>query len=417
MKTKIIFLFAYFLYSSPCICQSGWFALSNPTIQPYFGVNFINANTGFVCGAEGVILKTTNGGVTWDSTILPTNPLLYKILFINSNVGFVTSAYGQIWRTLDRGDNWVNTTSTMGGILIYDIDFIDQSTGIAVGRKGVSLDSALIMRTNNGGDNWITLQTQFTSILRGVSFYNDFDGFAVGEGNLRVRTINSGQNWSQTTSSPTAIFLDVFATSSSNVYSVGPGGVYLSTSAGNSWNALYNTGYTNSILFLNSLTGFCGGREGSIWKTTNAGNLWVIQHSDLEEEFEDIFFIDNNTGYAVGNSNNQGIIYKTTTGGVTVSIQNITSETPGNYYLYQNFPNPFNPQTIIKFEIPEQTDIRFRIFNVKGHEVYNEFKRNAARGSYDFVFDNSKLNLSSGVYYYKIETKNFNQTMKMVLMK
>lgn len=417
MKKIILFILITLGFNSQSKSQTGWFSLSNPAIQPYFGVSFINANTGFVCGAEGLILKTTNGGTSWDTTILNTNPLLYKILFISSNIGFATSAYGQIWRTKDGGDDWESLTPTIGGVLIYDITFIDQSIGIAVGRKGVALDTALIMRTNNGGDTWENFQTPFVPELRGVSFYNDFDGFAVGTGNLRIRSINSGQNWSQTTASPDALFFDVAATSSTNVYAVGPGGVYLSTSAGNSWSSLYNTGYTNTILFLNATTGFCGGRDGNIWRTTNSGNLWINQHAEITEEFMDISFVDDNTGYAVGNSNNEGIIYKTTTGGVTVNIQNISSQIADNYFLYQNYPNPFNPQTKIKFKIPELSDILFSVYDVRGIEVYSESMKNAGSGTYEVTFDSDKLNLSSGIYFYKLNANKFQRTMKMVLLK
>lgn len=416
MKTLILTLTIIFLSSDISKSQSGWFALSNPTIQPYFGVYFVNASTGFICGA-GVIIRTRNGGVTWDSTSFEFSPLFFSIQFVNQSKGFAASAYGEIWRTENGGDNWVRTTPMNGGMLIYDIDFIDQNTGIAVGRTGVTLDSALIMRTNNGGDNWFTFPCQFIPILRGVSFYNGFDGFAVGEGSLRIKSINSGQNWSQTSGGQPNLLFDVYAMSSTTVYACGPGGSYISTNAGNSWSFLYPTGYTNKILFLDNSTGYCGSRDGQIWKTTNAGSLFVLQRENLAEEISDIYFVDNNTGYAVGNANNQGIIYKTTNGGASVGIQNLSSQIPEKYFLHQNYPNPFNPQTKIKFEISGLSDIEFKIFDLTGKEVYKEKKMDAPAGSYEFIFDNSQMNLPSGVYYYKLTAGNYRSVLKMVILK
>lgn len=90
------------------------------------------------------------------------------------------------------------------------------------------------------------------------------------------------------------------------------------------------------------------------------------------------------------------------------------------FALDQNYPNPFNPSTTISYRIPEQSKVRLSIFNTLGQlisEIVNETKD---AGSYLQSFDASQL--SSGVYYYRIEslsannTKTFVETKKMILM-
>ncbi|MCS7053395.1 MAG: M28 family peptidase [Ignavibacterium sp.] len=88
---------------------------------------------------------------------------------------------------------------------------------------------------------------------------------------------------------------------------------------------------------------------------------------------------------------------------------------PINYNLSQNYPNPFNPNTMIKFQIPVDAFVSIKVFDVLGNEVktlVNEFKQ---AGFYEIEFDGSEL--SSGIYFYKLKTENFNDVKKMILIK
>jgi subtilisin-like proprotein convertase family protein len=100
----------------------------------------------------------------------------------------------------------------------------------------------------------------------------------------------------------------------------------------------------------------------------------------------------------------------------TVSaIQQISNNIPGEYKLYQNYPNPFNPETVIKFDMPKDADVKIIVFDMLGRKVttlVNEFKQ---AGSYEINFDASGL--SSGMYFYKIETGGFADTKKLLLIK
>ena len=99
-------------------------------------------------------------------------------------------------------------------------------------------------------------------------------------------------------------------------------------------------------------------------------------------------------------------------------VLDVVSELPGlpvSYNLAQNFPNPFNPSTSIRFSIPEAGLVTLRVFNLLGEEVatlLNEYKNT---GNYDVQFDASRL--TTGVYFYTISVNNFTSTKKMVLTK
>ena len=86
-----------------------------------------------------------------------------------------------------------------------------------------------------------------------------------------------------------------------------------------------------------------------------------------------------------------------------------------DYYLSQNYPNPFNPSTTIQYSIPESGNVQLKIYNLLGEEVatlVNDFKN---AGSYQVRFNASDL--SSGIYYYRIESEKFIQVKKMVLIR
>lgn len=92
-----------------------------------------------------------------------------------------------------------------------------------------------------------------------------------------------------------------------------------------------------------------------------------------------------------------------------------TKEICYTYKLEQNYPNPFNPSTIIRYEIPEQTFASLKIYDILGNEVATLANEEKRAGSYEVVFNSTKL--SSGVYIYKLQTTKFIQTNKMTLIK
>jgi len=99
-----------------------------------------------------------------------------------------------------------------------------------------------------------------------------------------------------------------------------------------------------------------------------------------------------------------------------VSIMPISSNVPGRFNLFQNYPDPFNPTTTIRFDIPKDANITLQIFDVLGKLVATianyEFRK---AGSYKVVWDAN--NFASGVYFYKIIAGQFIESKKMVVLK
>ncbi|RPI17623.1 MAG: T9SS C-terminal target domain-containing protein [Ignavibacteriae bacterium] len=96
-------------------------------------------------------------------------------------------------------------------------------------------------------------------------------------------------------------------------------------------------------------------------------------------------------------------------------LTNTNTEIPEKFYLYQNFPNPFNPSTSIKVDIAKQGLVKLNVYDVTGRLVSTLANENYNPGSYNINFNAS--NLSSGVYFYKLETTDFTSIRKMIIVK
>ncbi|MCK5086613.1 MAG: T9SS type A sorting domain-containing protein, partial [Melioribacteraceae bacterium] len=107
-----------------------------------------------------------------------------------------------------------------------------------------------------------------------------------------------------------------------------------------------------------------------------------------------------------------GMIYKSKDG---VTSTETEENIPEKFSLSQNFPNPFNPSTVIEYSIPEAGLYSLRIYNILGQEVAVLVNRNLNPGSYTVNFDASSL--TSGMYLYKLIGEKVNITKKMILLK
>ena len=85
------------------------------------------------------------------------------------------------------------------------------------------------------------------------------------------------------------------------------------------------------------------------------------------------------------------------------------------FRLFNNYPNPFNPSTTIKYSIPKQGNITLKVFDVLGSEVMTLINNGQQQGIYEIEFDGSEL--TSGIYFYRLQAGEFVETKKMILLK
>lgn len=107
---------------------------------------------------------------------------------------------------------------------------------------------------------------------------------------------------------------------------------------------------------------------------------------------------------------NQTLPYISTGLNSSINIAN-----PDNFYLSQNYPNPFNPVTRIMYSIPTKSSVKLVLYDILNKEILTMVNETKPAG--DYVYDFNGSDLSSGVYFYKLETEGFTDMKKMILLK
>ncbi len=98
-----------------------------------------------------------------------------------------------------------------------------------------------------------------------------------------------------------------------------------------------------------------------------------------------------------------------------IGIEPVSNNLPLSFKLYSNFPNPFNPLTVIKWDVAKKTKLKIILYDILGRELEKLVDKELNAGSYKVTFDGMKY--SSGVYFYTLQTENYRETKKMILIK
>lgn len=378
------------------------------------------------------------------------------------------SGVGVVLRTTNGGVNWINATgniaATFGGSNVWGID---GQTALAAGTIS---GNAFVYRTSNGGVNWSQVFTQTGGFINSVWMTGGLNGYMMGD--------PVGNKWSLWSSNSTGFAWDSTglrldgtgeAGWNNGLYITGTkvwfttntasGKIYYSTNSGTTFTA-QQTGATSAsfaTIWFNYTNVGMASSNGSLFYTTTSGATWspianvpggTANISGITGKNNAWWVSRNTASTSIYHTRDNGATWisqscpsgsyahialgRLSTGGSAniwavgeagkiiflsgiVSVEPVNSEVPSRYSLEQNFPNPFNPETNINFSLPKNTFVKLKVYNSTGKlvsEVVNEYK---SAGNYSVKFDASEL--SSGVYFYSIETEGFTQTKSMMLIK
>jgi hypothetical protein len=133
---------------------------------------------------------------------------------------------------------------------------------------------------------------------------------------------------------------------------------------------------------------------------SDAIQKWILYTEDAAPFVEDLKFN----------------VYVSNSTGIPTSVEEENNPTvANNFELQQNFPNPFNPITQIRFSLAEQSQVTLKVYNILGKEIATLINDLKGAGSHEISFDGTGL--SSGVYFYTLQTGKFTETRKMILLK
>ncbi len=168
------------------------------------------------------------------------------------------------------------------------------------------------------------------------------------------------------------------------------------------------------------ITGESGGSVFILKAESNGDSSWMYTYgTQLADCGNDIQLTDDGgyiiTGVKYTPSGNDVYLIKTNPDGLVPIFSGKDPSLIENYLLYQNYPNPFNPTTTIGFDLPRNSEVTLKIFNILGEEVTTLLSGSLLSGSYKYEWDASEL--ASGMYFYILKAGDFRYTRKMLLMK
>jgi photosystem II stability/assembly factor-like uncharacterized protein len=347
---------------------------------------FINNLKGFVTGKrildyKSFIWKTTNGGNTWEE-IVPT-PFISKIFFIDSSIGFAIGS-SEILKTTDGGETWHKSSIEPGASFgAWDIFFPDPLHGWSVGMSNKITDTGIILKTSDGGETWNVNVPEASATGKGVFFTDSLHGVVVGSNppffeGVVMRTEDGGENWELK---------------------------YLPCS------------WLNDVVFTDDSTGWAVGDYGFIWRTIDRGKTWNRIESGTTNDLNRIVFVENGkVGFVFGDKNTL-LRYDATPDNVEEKKRD---GFPMNFKLYPNYPNPFNGETKIEYELSEDGMVSVKILDLTGKEVVMLFKGHQQLGRHQMLWDGKdkqKKQVSSGMYLCYLQVGHFSQRCKLCVIR
>jgi len=434
LKNIIYILIIVFSVSTSIdtFAQDYWIEQSSPTTKYLRSVFFTDTLNGWISGDSGLIIHTSNKGITW--TIQPTglNREVISLFFLNADTGFALSwefsavppnYFGtRILSTINRGVSWNNYLFPDTNLFLNTIYFHDRYNGFMGGSEGK------IFYTTNSGINWhrasVDSSAFFSFPVKKIKFADEHTGYAAGGAfdiaGMMWKTTNGGLNWRSVIVGPEPMN-DLYIFDRDNIFCAGGDFEYgpsrlITTNGGTNWNytefGIFGIG--NSIDFRTYNEGWISlGIIDTFLLTTDHGISWNTVSSPDNSRIYDLQFIDQRNGWAVGN---EGVILKYNSS--IIGVSEYEAGIPEKFILHQNYPNPFNPKTIISYQLSVNSFVKLIIYNVLGKEVatlVNEMQ-SATSGErmYQVEFDGSEL--PSGVYFYRLSTDKITTTKKMVLI-
>lgn len=361
-------------------------------------------------GWTGYLYKSTDSGDSWMTVASPGAPV-YDIA-CNASVVFFGSAGGR-WST-DDGTTWHGSEPLAGWDVPGVAAFDDTILLAATFRTNPPYDppTGALLRSNDNGVSWLPIGMS-DGIALMVEVTPGKDILPASRSTVWTWGGPQGYGWHGR-----AIDYDrrvelytIYADSSGNAFVGTSYGVYRSTDNGVNWQ---NIGLTDAQVFglITDRRGhlFAATPGAGVFRTSDMGQSWELIIDGLTNLYATSLVIDTNGFLYVGT--NDGVFRSTEP---TTAIEVRPGEHPTTIELLQNFPNPFNPNTTIRYALAEKSYVALTVFNTLGQLMATLVEGETEAGYHEVQFD--AAHLASGVYLYLIRAGTFIETRKMMVVK
>jgi photosystem II stability/assembly factor-like uncharacterized protein len=374
-------------------------------------VDFNNTNIIYIEYVNLAFYKSTNGGVNFVKAMngIPNGPNFFdgttdRTLFISpfsmdpNNSNNIVSGTYRVFRTTDAAANWTDISGDLTGDGSGSSGATISTVIVANGNSNViyaGCSNGKVQVTTNAGGSWTDVSSGLpnryctriaTDPNNPATAFATFSGYTSGQ--KVYKTTNSGSNWSNISGNLPNLPVNCIVVNPGNVDKLAVGtdlGVFATVDGGGTWYQR-NDGMANvSVTDLDYRYS-----DGKIFAATHGRGMFSAPFAD-------------------------------------VTSVNDSPEIPFDIALRQNYPNPFNPTTKIGFHISDFGFVSLKVYDLLGNEVATLVNEDKPAGNYEVEFSSGLISqsttvgngskLSSGIYFYKLETNKFAETKKMILMK
>jgi photosystem II stability/assembly factor-like uncharacterized protein len=286
----------------------------------------------WITGNGGSLFRSVDENITWQPITRQASLASINSIYFDKNfpVGWAVTSNGYILKTSDGGNNWVRI-ETGDSLNLSSVCFLDTLKGFVAG------DNGILMQTTDGGRNWTRKMPNSRSLnYIDMIFADAFHGWVLGKSGEVIYTSNGGDTWAQISKIESGAFYGFTFSDCNHGWATGnKGDIWATQDAGFHW-VLQQThvSLTNilDISFTDSLYGWCTVLEGFKLHTTDGGNTWIAQGSmNNPEQYFAVKFVDRLNGFMTirtGFPGWLGMILKTTDGGINWKKENITMNNP-----------------------------------------------------------------------------------------
>jgi photosystem II stability/assembly factor-like uncharacterized protein len=405
----------------------------------------------------------------WQQTNFPSSAKVNTLVVFGSRIYAGTNGDGILMST-DNGDSWNKLNEGLQSEVVYAI-YID-STNLPAGQTGIFAGTATgVSISTNNGLTWETINSGLprqpvTSIAHG-----SYTKIYAGAWDGIYYSTNYGKEWVKIQElSFITMPVNSLAVIDDFIYvSTYAGGLFFSPNAGIKWydlsiwiyeyesilstiivsqrlvqvyalsqignNIIASAGYKGDVysspaddttsfsqcsipLAYKPILSFAkhdsslyaGDFIGNIYKSNPDGSSWVQLPISLTDHSINALALNESYIFVCTGDGIWRLKYPE---GIT-TVDDI-SEVPTGFVLEQNYPNPFNPSTIIEYELPSSSFVNLKVYNSLGEEVATLVNEIKSPGRYKVEFNGKDL--SSGIYFYLLNTEKFSQSKKMIMIK
>lgn len=404
---------AAFLF--PAILDAQWVQTSGP--QGVYCTSLALEDTVLFAGTTGGLFRSADNGGNWTLLNPGTASSTIECLAVNDTNIYVSgypSYFGtpsQILRSTDLGVTWNALPDT--GAPADPWCFTVSDTELLVGDEwGVYLST-------DGGTKWNPLDSGVLGYVMSIAAKGNYVIAGTEYDGIYVWS-STDPKWTRDTtgipydsSNHHYVTVRDLIVNRGDIFAATYYGVLLSTDSGATW-VTVNTGLADSNVVALTTSGdalFAGTKTGGVFLSTNDGTSWTSVNPGLTDKGI-LSVAATGTNLFAGTASG---VWRRPLSEMITPVRNAFGHLPVSFELEQNFPNPFNPSTVIGYRLPENSVVTLKVYDVLGRVVATLVDERQAAGDHSIIFNAARL--PSGVYFYRLQAGTLSETKKLTVLK